>query len=107
MPCYEVRTMSVEFQAQNLDVLNEAIEQSQLFRSLSSAEAMRDGKISLHDGNIVLDLENKTAQVTEGYQDRLNELKRAYSSAALDKVAKMNFWNRKSNSSRSGVLRKF
>ena len=102
MPCYEVRTMSVEFQAQNLNVLNDAIEQSQL-----SVEVMRDGKISLHDGNIVLDLETKTAQVTKGYQDRLNELKRAYSSAALDKVAKMNFWNRKSNSSRSGVLRKF
>jgi len=102
MPCYEVRTMSVEFQAQNLNVLNDAIEQSQL-----SAEVMSDGKISLHNGNIVLDLETKTAQVTEGYQDRLNELKRAYSSVALDKVAKMNFWNRKSNSSRSGVLRKF
>ena len=102
MPCYEVRTMSVEFQAQNRIVLNDAIEQLQL-----SVEVMLDGKISLHDGNIVLDLETKTAQVTEGHQDRLNDLKRAYSSAALDKVAKMNFWNRKSNSSRSGVLRKF
>jgi len=101
MPCYEVRTMSVEFQAQNLNVLNDAIKQLQL-----SAEVMSDGNISLHDGNIVLDLKNKTAQVTEGYQDRLNQLKRAYSSAALDKVAKMNFWNRKSNSGRSGVLRK-
>ncbi len=101
MPCHQIRTLSVEFQMKNQYLLREAIaELGWMVREMGN-------KVSLRGGGIILDLDKQEAQVQDGWQDSLNELKRAYSSAALGKVAKLNLWQRKSKTGNVGILRKF
>jgi len=103
MPCYEVRTMSVEFKAQHKDLLIEAI------KKLGWEREMRLVGDTVIVRGMRVDLKTQKAEISEGrmYNDRLNELKRAYSSAALDRVAKRNRWSRKAKDKNKGVLRAF
>jgi hypothetical protein len=87
MPCYEIRLTTVEFKAEHKDLLMDAIKGLKL-----NAEIMSDGKISLHYGAIILDLKAGQAQVMDGYQDRLNGLKRAYTAQAVNKFSKLQGW---------------
>jgi len=105
MPCYEVRTMSVEFQAKHKDVLEEALKKLPHQVYVDSA-----GRIHINYDEVIIDVEKGKAEVREGSgQRRLNELKRTYSEAALEKVAKANMWQKKKSkqNTRKGVLRKF
>jgi hypothetical protein len=87
MPCYEVRLTTVEFKAEHKDLLMDAIKSLKL-----NAEILADGRISLHYGAIVLDLKAGQAQVQDGYQAGLNNLKRAYTAQAVSKFAKLQGW---------------
>ena len=99
MPCYEVRTMSVEFHAEHRDVLLQALKNlGWNYTVLSSGKVLSKG--------MELDLAAGKAELPENCQGQLNMLKRAYSAAALDKVAKLNMWMRKGNA-RKGSLVKF
>ena len=102
MPCYEVRTMSVEFKAQHKSLLMMAL------KNLGWNWREENGKLNV-SYDIVIDLSNQQAEVPEGRrsQSKLNELKRAYSSAAISKVAKVNLWQRKADNDQKGILRKF
>ena len=86
MPCYEVRVTNVEFKAENRALLDEAI------KSLDMRVQVDGNKVSLNYGTIVLDLAKGMAQVQDGYQSKLNELKRAYTAQAVAKYAKMQGW---------------
>jgi len=103
MPCYEVRTMSVEFQAQHKGLLIKAL------TNLGWGFTEHADRITLTRENegIEIDLRRQEAKLEEWQQSKLNQLKRAYSSAALDRVAKMNMWTRKSETETRGVLRRF
>jgi len=86
MPCYEVRTISVEFRAENRDVLDAAIKQL----GWGAIRAFAD-RVTLP--GISLDLEAGRAEVQEGFQGRLNELKRAYATEAVRAAAKKVRWS--------------
>jgi hypothetical protein len=92
----------VVFQAEHKDLLFKAIEAEKL-----QMEVRPDGRISLDYGAIVLDLGSKTAAVQDGYQNKLNSLKRAYSLQAINKVAKMNMWMNKRVTETKGLFVKF
>jgi hypothetical protein len=77
MPCWEVRTVSVEFKAENRKLLDAAI------RSIGMGVREENGLLSLDYGAIKLDLKAGKAEVQDGYQNRLNELKQAYSREAV------------------------
>jgi hypothetical protein len=65
--------------------------------------------ISLFGGRIVLNLDKQTAEVEDGYQSRLNQVKQAYSLKAIEVVAKKNRWakvNDKQNQNQ-GIFRRF
>ena len=100
MPCYEVRTMSVEFHAQHKSLLITAL------KNLGWNWREEKGKL-FTSYDIEVDLEKQQANVPEGCQDQLNRLKRAYSSEAISKVAKVNLWQRKADNDQKGILRKF
>jgi len=94
--------MSVEFQAKHRGLLEEAIE------SLGWNSYGTGNKIALPGRGIELDLDAQRAEVETGVgQDNLNRLKRAYSEKALDRVAKLKMWNKKSTGQNKGVLRRF
>lgn len=98
MPCYEVQTMSVEFTAQHRDLLDKAIGALKWNVVVESA-----GRLVLQNGMIVLDLNNNTAQVTNGWQRQLNELKRAYSQQCIDRVARLNAWTKRTEKQQSAL----
>ena len=90
MPCYEVQRISVEFHAENKELLMKAL------KSLGWKHEIRtDGKVSIDYNTIVLDLEKGKAEMESYQQDRLNQLKRAYSQQAIAAACKQNLWMNK------------
>lgn len=89
MPCYEVRTMSVEFKADNRQLLDAAIKAIVLEAYWHTEDRVDVGL----GNNIRLNLSNGVALVAVGYQDKLNELKRAYSKECVRAAAKKASWN--------------
>ena len=87
MPCWEVRTVSVEFRAENRTLLGAAIKAVD-----AETRLLADGRYALYGGAIKLDLANGKAEVEEGYQFLLNKLKQAYSREAVKAAAKRCQW---------------
>lgn len=100
MPCYEVRTISVEFKAENEDLLDRAIQATGMNTRLIS-----NGRYLLDDGAIRLDLAAGTAEVREGQQGRLNELKQAYSREAVKAATKKCQWGCKLQGNKAQITK--
>jgi hypothetical protein len=98
MPCYETRTLSVEFHARHRKILEAALD------SLGWQWAGRGPEIYIEGDSIVLDLDFGRARVLDGQQPRLNTLKRAYSKQALRKAARLQGWQVKG--AEKGVIRR-
>lgn len=92
MPCYEVRTYSVEFKAGNRAIFDAAV------KALGwKSQNVSDGVVSFEGGNIIIDLNSGKATVREipgqtTYQEKLNALKRSYSRQAVNAAAKRMGW---------------
>ena len=103
MPCYEVRTVTVEFQAKNEGLFLKAVEMMGM-----QCNEVRPHVFSLGYNDIVVDLNTQTARATgQQTQNTLNRLKRTYSQAAIDAVCRQNLWTKKQQTATSGVLMKF
>lgn len=100
MPCYEVRTISVEFRAENRKLLADAIRATGMEVTSST-----DTVLSLGYGAIVLNLANGKAEVQDGYQGKLNELKRAYSAEAVKAAAKKCQWGVKLQGNKAQITK--
>jgi hypothetical protein len=100
MPCYEVRTMNVEFKVENRRLLDDAIRASGL-----QVTDKGDRTITFEWGEIVLDLKAGTAVVADGSQGRLNELKRAYSKECVKAAAKKMWWGVKLQGNQATVTK--
>jgi len=100
MPCWEVRTMSVEFNAENRDMLDRAI------AAVGETAIWTGSIVSLYGGAIQIDTESKSARVRDGYQNNLNELKRSYSREAVKTAAARAKWAVKFDGNRATVKRK-
>lgn len=103
MPCYEVNTITVEFKVAHRDLLDQAIQ------SLGWP-CIRNGNDyticpSPAERNILLNLSTGEARVypPKG-QERLNELKRAYSREVLKLVTKHNGWQLQQTSATKGNI---
>lgn len=99
MPCWEVRTMSVEFKAAHADLLDKALDSLGLVRDWNGAKTY----CRLSNG-IELDLRSGKAAIQPDQQGKLNELKRAYSMEALKKVAVQNRWTVSKSKATKGTL---
>ena len=98
MPCYESRTISVEFHAKHRAVLDDAI------ASLGwRVREMDNGVLSVNGGWMTIYLEEGRA-VTSSQSD-LNRLKVAYSKESLNRAAKRQGWQLKLKGQK-GVLRR-
>ena len=95
MPCYEVRTVSVEFKVGNVDLLKKALEKA------GCQIQTQDQVISFKDkfGNFaMIDFEKSKIISRMGDKqlaDLSNSIKRAYSECVIDEVAKRNKWIKK------------
>lgn len=104
MPCYEVRTMSVEFKAAHVDLLKQAV--TALGWTWNYYEASQTVTVTPNNSyqSFVLDLRAGTAVIRPDQQARLNELKRAYSMTALKRVAQLNRWTVAKTKANKGAL---
>lgn len=103
MPCYEVRTISVEFKTKYLDLLKKAIESlgwgcDEVFEGLA--------KVQTKTSQFTLDLVSQKAEIQSSQQSQLNQLKQQYSKEALKRAAKLQGWQYKQQEQQKGVLRK-
>jgi hypothetical protein len=89
MPCFEARNVTVKFTAKNKDLFLEAVK-SLGWEYTESKEV--SGRFVLDTGwySIVIDLNRETADTRDA--DLVNMLKRAYSVAAVEAVAKKRKW---------------
>ncbi len=98
MPCYSVRTISVEFHAENVDLLKKAL--------LSLGFSTRSGSNSLNvydKSNRVTTIDFSNSQISSKdsfYNEKnltnfANQIKRAYSLEVINKVASAGKWFQK------------
>jgi hypothetical protein len=89
MPCYEVRTMSVEFKAENSGLLDKAVK-------ALGWEIQHSGKTAYVRTKTYdvfeINLQDGKARIREGMQGDLNALKRAYSMEAIKQAASAKKW---------------
>ncbi len=100
MPCYTIRTLSVEFKAKHEDLLLEAA------KSLGMYCEIRDGVAIIDLGAIRVNLETQQAEYNALRQGDLNRLKVAYSTKAVEKVAQKRKWLLKKASQSKMTLRR-
>ena len=103
MPCYEVRTMSVEFNAKHLGLLRKAIESLGWICEEIAGELKVQPKTC---GYFTIDLVLQKAVIQSSQQLQLNQLKQQYSKEALKRAAKLQGWQYKQQEQQKGVLRK-
>jgi hypothetical protein len=91
MPCYEVRTVQVEFKAGSREYLLKALEQTGIEHTWN-----KETNIIYGGGNYgklwAINLDKQTATVEQGYEAELNKVRRAYSEAVVNEVARKKKW---------------
>jgi hypothetical protein len=95
MPCYEIRTATVQFRVENIDILKKALEKQGLGHYMRS-----DGyTIVANSGgynSFVIDLRNGMLQSTSMNDRELadfsNSLKRTYSECVIDEISEEDQW---------------
>jgi hypothetical protein len=97
MPCYEIRTVEVEFKVGNIDLLKKAIA-----KEGHSIIFEEDGLIGIDaktGENFWINLNNSTIKADAVWESGLasfsNSIKRSYSAVVIDEVAKRNKWMKK------------
>jgi hypothetical protein len=106
MPCYVVQTTSVEISIKNVDLFKSVLEK------LGYYVFMTDDKnfLSVNKegvNRITFNLKTQTAQVGRYQQERLNEMKRAYSLEVVKQIAKKKKWAIKMKAKNKMVARKY
>lgn len=86
MPCYEVRTVQVEFNAKNREALQEALEAGDVYHYWNSNKTVVCGE------GWRINLEKQTAEVQLGREALLNQVRRAYSETIINEVARRKKW---------------
>lgn len=104
MPCWEVRTMSVEFQAKHRKLLEQAIEALGWTFEEPVAGMLRVKNSPWN--SFTINLVSQKAEIESGQQSTLNRLKQQYSKEALRRAAKLQGWQFKSTAQTKGVLRR-
>lgn len=84
MPCYEVKLMSVEFKAKNLEVLKTSL------KELGINFYERNGILSW--GSFKIDTNSQMVSAPQGYENNINQIKMKYSEKILEQVALKKKW---------------
>jgi len=106
MPCWEVRTMSVEFKVKHVALLREAVKAlGWFYENMPTGLRVRASTSETFE----IDFTLGRAEIQTEQLPRLNQLKRQYSKEALKRAARLRGWQFKQQSGQQlakGVLRK-
>jgi len=84
MPCYEVRMMTVEFKAENRELLKKALD--------SLGWNITENEESIHTDRFTINLKTQKVTVESSNMYYVNELKKQYSLEAIKKVTSLKKW---------------
>lgn len=116
MPCYQIRTISVEFKVGNIDLLRKAIEKVAAKGSICEFKGVHTGtqRIDFYDPagtRYQLNLDSGKLISTSLNETQLgkfsNLLKRAYSEQVIDEVARKQKWLKKKMGENRYQLQRF
>ena len=85
MPCYEINTMSVEFKAKHKAILLLALKKLGYQTRENNQEQIITNIFSFN-------LKTQKVSYPRGYENQINQIKRAYSQIVLEQVAKKRRW---------------
>jgi|SRR3990167_8690444 len=109
MPCYQIRTVSIEFKARNVSVLKKALTNLGFSFSERSygleVHTKNFNKISINFDSQKISTENRISQ-TE-LANISNQIKRAYSLAAINEASKKGKWFVKKINTNQYALQKY
>ena len=106
MPCWEVRTMCIEFEAKHLELLKKAIK-ALGWNCEDIASGLRVKTADPAWTSFTIDLVSQKAEIRTEQQPLLNQLKQQYSKEALKRAARLRGWQfKQQGQERKGVLRK-
>jgi len=109
MPCYSIRTISVEFKIGNVDLLKKAIEKMEGTYLGNNEEFLN---FRTNDGRYVnVNFKKETISsvnfTEKGLATFSNSIKRAYSEVVIDEVAKKQKWIKKQMGQNHYQLQRF
>ena len=88
MPCYEVRTISVEFKARNLELLKQAVaEMGWTYHEATGRVVNNSGEVI-----ITIDTVQDKASFADFMQHDVNKLKQTYTRKTIETLAKKKRW---------------
>ena len=91
MPCWKVRQVTVEFKAQNVDMLEQALKASQMTYK-------RNGNyFTIYNGIVNIDVDAQAVSYSAGNESFVNRIKVAYSTEVVKAVAAKKNWILKQN----------
>ena len=88
MPCYVVQTQSVEFNAKNVDLIEDMLKANGLTYRISQNRTL----VRVSFGYYSIDIDLARQEMTGQSQSNMNELKRKYSEHILKVAAKKKGW---------------
>jgi len=92
MPCYQIVTVSVEFKVESAERLKKALEKLGFNVDEYKGQIDADSR----KGFFRFDLNKGKINFERGLESRVNEIKREYSKATLEEIAKKKKWLLKS-----------
>jgi len=108
MPCYEVRTVSVEFKVGNIDLLKKALEKAG-FKRIEWTE----NNVRFENDKSIFNINFFDNKISSRYVDTKelvnlsNQIKRAYSEQVIDEIAKRQKWMKKKMGENTFQLQRF
>jgi hypothetical protein len=110
MPCYEVRTVSVEFKVENIDLLKRALENIGWYVRGENKRSIAIKRKDEYAFPVAIDFERGSISSTMEQSALFkfsNQLKRAYSEQVIDEVAKRQKWIKKQMGANQFQLQRF
>lgn len=106
MPCYEERTVSVEFKVENIELLKNALANLKL-----QVQTCKTSLSFYHNG-LYTEIDLTNGKITNSMSEQqltnfTNQIKRAYSLQVIDEVAKKQKWMKKKLNDTQFQLQRF
>jgi hypothetical protein len=100
MPCYEINTISVDFKAENMNHLETTLKNMGL-------KYTKRGNVITIGGVITINLDSSKVECPSNYRDLVNKIKREYSKAVIEDLAKKKKWALKMTGEDSFIMRRY
>lgn len=105
MACYVLQTQTVEFGLKNIIFLEKYFKKNNI--SFRTTKDKAGETMAIYFDSMVIDLKAQKATIPEGWNSRLNEVKRGYSQMVIEEIANKKKWLIKKTGENQMALRRY